>query len=394
MQPAGLLQPLPVPERIWEDISMDFVEGLPISNGFTVVMVVVDRLSKYAHFVPMRHPFTAALVAREFLFHIVRLHGIPSTIVSDRDKIFVSSFWQALFKLQGTKLCMSSSYHPQSDGQTEVVNRTLEQYLRCFVCDKPKKWVDWLPWAEFSYNTSVHTSTKLSPFQVVYGRLPPRVLPYIPGTTKVDAVGGYLQDRDELLKTLRHNLLEARNRMKMYADQHRREVQFQVGDYVYIKLQPYRQTSVVNRVSAKLAPRFFGPYKVLDRVGQVAYRVELPPGSLVHNVFHVSLLKKCDGPTLVQSKEPMDEQVLSPSQKQPESILDERVVQKGKYRPKTELLVKWVGQDREDATWETKWRFQRAYPDFHLEDKVSISGVDCYVSKVQEPKYVSVVKPK
>ena len=104
---------------------------------------------------------------------------------------------------------MSSSYHPQSDGQTEAVNRILEQYLRCFVCDKPKKWVDWLPWAEYSYNTSVHTSTKLIPFQVVYGRLPPKILPYVPGTTKVQAVEDYLQDRDLMLKTLRANLFEA-----------------------------------------------------------------------------------------------------------------------------------------------------------------------------------------
>ncbi|KAD2805543.1 hypothetical protein E3N88_38920 [Mikania micrantha] len=224
MLPAVLLQPLPVPDRIWEDISMDFVEGLPASNGFTVVMVVVNRLSKYAHFITLRHPFTAMSVAREFVSHIVRLHGIPSTIVSDREKIFVSSFWQALFKLQGTTLCMSSSYHPQSDGQTEVVNRVLEQYLRCFICDQPKKWVEWLPWAEFSYNTSIHSYTKITPFEAVYGRLPPKVLPYIPGTTKVEAVEGYLRDRDELLKTLKSKLFEAQNRMKMNADRHRREL--------------------------------------------------------------------------------------------------------------------------------------------------------------------------
>lgn len=105
---------------------MDFVEGLPVSNGFAVLMVVVDRLSKYAHFVPMRHPFTASGVDREFVANIVRLHGIPSTIVSDRDKIFISFFWQALFKLHRSVLCMSSSYHPQSDGQIEAVNRILE----------------------------------------------------------------------------------------------------------------------------------------------------------------------------------------------------------------------------------------------------------------------------
>lgn len=139
MKPAGLLQPLPIPAQIWTDVSMDFIEGLPPSNGHTVIMVVVDRLTKYAHFVALKHPFTAIIVAKAFVANIVRLHGIPTSIVSDRDKVFISSFWQALFQLQGTKLCMSSSYHPQSDGQTEVVNRTLEQYLRCFAGDRPRK---------------------------------------------------------------------------------------------------------------------------------------------------------------------------------------------------------------------------------------------------------------
>jgi len=112
MKPAGLLQPLPIPTRIWTDISMDFIEGLPISNDHSVIMVVVDRLSKYAHFIPLKHPFTAASVAKTFVANVVRLHGIPTSIVSDRDKVFISSFWQTLFQLQGTQLCMSSSYHP------------------------------------------------------------------------------------------------------------------------------------------------------------------------------------------------------------------------------------------------------------------------------------------
>ncbi|GJT12040.1 transposon ty3-G gag-pol polyprotein [Tanacetum coccineum] len=202
---------------------------------------------------------------------------------------------------------------------------------------------------------------------------------YVPGTTKVQEVDDYLCDRDEVLKQLRSNLIVAQNRMKVNADRHRRELEFNEGDLVYIKLQPYRQSSVVSRYSAKLAPRCFGPYKILNRVGLVAYRVELPPGSLIHDVFHVSLLRRFVGtaPEVIQVTQ--DEPVVSPTLMHPEEILEERVVQKGKYRPKTELLVKWKGRPREDATWDTKWRFVRAYLDFHLEDKATASGVDCYV---------------
>nr|GEV97192.1 hypothetical protein [Tanacetum cinerariifolium] len=267
-----------------------FCKGLPNSNGFTAVMVVVDKLSKYAHFVPLCHPFTAITIAREFVSNIVRLH-----------------------------------------------------VLKVFAGDKPKKWVEWFPWAKYSYNTSVHTSTKMMPFEVMYGRPPPKLLPYVLGTTYVQAVDEYLRDRDELLRQLRASLLAAQHRMKSQANHHKRELEFEKG-------------------------------------GPVAYRVELPSGSLIHDVFHVSFLRRCVGSTTEPSQATIDASVLPSSSLQPECILDERVVQKGKYRPKTELLVKWLGRPREDATWETKWRFIRFYPDFRLVDKSSVSGVDCYVT--------------
>lgn len=154
LAPAGLLQPLPIPERIWEDISLDFIVGLPISGGKTLILVVVDWLSKYAHFLPLVTNLTSMMVASVFVNEIIRLHGIPHSIVSDRDRAFISSFWQEILRLQGTKLSMSTSYHPQTDGETKVVNRGLEMYLRCFTMDQPRSWIRYLAWAEFWYNSA------------------------------------------------------------------------------------------------------------------------------------------------------------------------------------------------------------------------------------------------
>lgn len=154
--PAGLLQPLPIPQIFWEDIAMDFISNLPPSRGYATIFVVVDRLSKFAHFIPLKAAFNSKSVVNAFISNIVKMHGFPKTIVSDRDSIFINSFWQQLFKAQGTILAMSSVYHPQSDGQTEVLNKTLEMYLRCFVFYYPKAWVDMLPWAQFWYNTLFH----------------------------------------------------------------------------------------------------------------------------------------------------------------------------------------------------------------------------------------------
>ena len=160
-----------------------FIDGLPSSKGKSTIYVVVDRLSKYAHFIPISHPYTAVTVAQIFFDQVFRLHGMPQSIVCDRDPTFTSAFWKEIFWLNGMDFTFSSSYHPQIDGQTEVTNWTVEMYLRCFTSSKPKEWVRWISWAEYCDNTSLHSSTGKTPFEAVYGWPPPTLLSYVPGNT-------------------------------------------------------------------------------------------------------------------------------------------------------------------------------------------------------------------
>lgn len=194
---AGLLMPLPIPSNIWQDISMDFITDMPIVKGKSVIMVVIDRLSKCAHFSPLIPNFNVSKVAELFVQDIVKLHGIPSSIVSDRDRVFTSRFWKELNKLSGTKLNFSSAYHPQSNGQTEVVNRILEMYLRSYCHENHKLWLNLLPWAELWYNSSFQSSLDLTPFRVLYEKEASEIPHYNQGKSSVQAVDTILQLREE-----------------------------------------------------------------------------------------------------------------------------------------------------------------------------------------------------
>ena len=258
---------------------MDFVEGLSKFGGRDVIMVVVDRLTKYSHFMDLAHPFTVATVANAYIKHVFKLHGNPNTIVSDRGPTFTSKFWQDLFRLQEVEIQLSFSYHPQTDGQTKVVNRCLEGYFRCVCGQYPHTWSKWLALAEYWYNTNYHSTLDITHFQALYGIPPHFHIPYISGDSFIATVDQMLREREDMFKVLQFQLRKAQNIMKMQTDKHRTERSFQIGDLVFLKLQLYRQRSVTHTPVPKLAPKFYDPFRVIDKVGKVAYQLQLPPNA-------------------------------------------------------------------------------------------------------------------
>lgn len=216
------------------------------------------------------HPFTAAHVAQLFFDHVFKHHGCPTTIVNDRDPIFLSGFWKDFMRLQGISLTYSTAYHPQTDGQTEVLNRCLESYLRCMVMDFPLKWYKWLTLAEWWYNTTFHSAIGMTLFEALYGIAPPLHIPYIPHDTKIESVEDLFRHRELIIAKLKLSLSKARNRMKQLADVHRSDRSFLVGDWVFLKLQSYVQSSLKAHQYHKLSPKFYGPFLILEGIGAVA----------------------------------------------------------------------------------------------------------------------------
>ncbi|GJT20375.1 retrotransposon-related protein [Tanacetum coccineum] len=363
----GLLQPLPIPKFVWSSISIDFIEGLPKSQGYNVIFVVVDRLTKYAHFIPLTHPFTAVHVAQAFLDNVCKLHGMPESIISDRDKVFLSLFWNELFVLLKVKLQMSTAYHPQSDGQTEVVNRCLETYLRCMTGEHPQEWSKWLPLAELGYNSNYHSAIKATPFEALYGQPPHVHVPYMGGMSRVDAMDRTHVAREKVVRLLKFHLERAQNRMKQQTDKHRSERVLEVGDWVWLKLQPHRQVSLRQGKQNKLSPKYFGPFEITSRVGEVAYKLKLPDYSQIHDVFHVSQLKKCkgnhQGTVLVPLPQLNKESLI---EMQPMKLLDRKMVKRGNAMT-VYGLIQWTNGDVQDATWELLEELCQRFPEFDLD---------------------------
>jgi hypothetical protein len=368
------LLPLPVPVAVWADIALDFIEGMSKVGGKMVILTVVDRFSKYAHFIPLAHPYTAESVARVFFAEVVRLHGVPQSIVSDRDPVFTSAFWKALMAASGSKLQMSTAFHPQSDGQSEAANKVIAMYLRCFTGDRPRQWVRWLPWAEYIYNTAYQVSIKATPFSIVYGREPPSLRSYEPGECRVQAVAREMEERDALLADVRYRLEQAQAVTKRNYDKKHRAVIFAPGDWVWLHVRHRTPLSLPSATSGKLKPRYYGPYLIKELINPMAARLILPAGTKIHDVFHVGLLKKFVGtPPVAPAPLPlMHHGAVLP--------VPEKVVRMRLARGVRQVLVRWVGTAPSEATWEDVDDFVQRFPTFQLEDELLVEGGKrCYV---------------
>nr|CAE05320.2 OSJNBa0056L23.18 [Oryza sativa Japonica Group] len=363
-KPAGLLQPLKIPEWKWEEIGMDFITGLPrTSAGHDSIWVVVDRLTKVAHFIPGQNNLHGEKACR--VIHCARvecLHGVPKKIVSDRGSQFTSKFWQKLQSELGTRLNFSTAYHPQTDGQTERVNQILEDMLRACVLDFGGSWDKNLPYAEFSYNHSYQASLQMSPNEALYGRK--CRTPLLWDQTGERQVFGtdILREAEEKVKIIQERLRVAQSRQKSYADNRRRDLVFEEGDYVYLRVTPLRGVHRF-QTKGKLAPRFVGPFKIVSRRGEVAYQLELPPSMAgIHDVFHVSQLKKClRVPTEEADPDRIELQEDLTYVEKPVRIL-EVSERKTRNRVIRFCKVQWSNHSEEEATWEREDELKSAHP--------------------------------
>nr|GFB96784.1 putative reverse transcriptase domain-containing protein [Tanacetum cinerariifolium] len=322
---------------------MDFVTKLPKSSqGYDTVWVIVDRLTKSVIFTPIRETDPMDELARIYLKEVVMRHGIPVSIISDRDPRFASNFWRSLQNALGTRLDMSTAYHPETDGQSERTIQTLEDMLCACAIDFGKGWVNHLPLVKFSYNNSYHASPEL------------------------------IQETTEKIVQIKQRMQAAHDRQKSYADLKRKPMEFQVGDKVMLKVSPWKGVVRFGK-QGKLDPKYIGPFKLLEDIVKVAYKLEFPEElSRVHNTFHVSNLKKChaDEPLAVMLDGLHFDDKLH-FVEEPVEIVDREV--KWLKRSRIQLVkVRWNSKRGPEFTWEREDQFRKKYP--HLFAKTASSS--------------------
>ncbi|KAL8119581.1 hypothetical protein AgCh_016907 [Apium graveolens] len=362
-RPSGLLQPLEIPKWKWEHIAMDFIVGLPRTKvNYDAIWVIVDRLTKSAHFLLINERFSLNKLVHMYFKEIVVCHGVPVSIVSDRDPRFNSRFWKSFQECLGMRLNMSTAYHPQMDDQSERTIQTIEDMLRVCAIDFKGSWDEHLPLVEFAYNNSYHANIGMPPYEALYGRKC-RSPVYWGEVGKRKILGPELvQQMKEVVEVIQKRLIAAQHRQRKYADQLRKDMEFKEGNLVLLKVSPWKGLPRFGK-KGKLSPRYVGPFEILKCVGKVAYELVLPPHmEHIHNVFHVSMLKKYNPDSRhVIEYEPIELQADLLYVESPTEILEER---EKVLRNKVVKLVRvlWRNPRVEESTWELESDMREKYP--------------------------------
>lgn len=345
-KPLGLLTPNPIPIAPWENLSVDLIVGLPDSQGFDSILVIVDRFTKMIHALPTMSTITSEGVAKLYRDNVWKLHGLPKSIISDRGSQFASKFMTELNRLLGITTALSTAYHPQTDGQTERVNQDIEQYLRLFVNYRQDDWVDWLSLAEFTFNNRLHSSTNHSPFWLNTRRHP--ISSFSPPSQSiVEGANDFAKRMAEVCSEAEKALQEAADDMKRFYDtRHQEGPKFKVGDLVFLSNVNLRSTCP----SRKLDDKHFGPFKITKQISPVNFELDLPhQWSLTTSVFHVSKLKPFTAdPFSISAPPPPPDLIADHLEYEVEAILDSRQTTRGALQ----YLVKWKGYGREENSWE------------------------------------------
>ncbi|GKE51081.1 putative reverse transcriptase domain-containing protein [Tanacetum coccineum] len=352
---------------------MDFVTKLPkMTNGYETILVIVDCLTKSAHFLPMRENDPMEKLMKLYMKEVVTRHGVPVSIISDRDGRFTSLFWQALHKALGNQLDMSTAYHPETDGQSERTIQTLEDMLRACVLDFGKSLERHLPLVEFSYNNSYHTSIKAAPFEALYGRKCRSPVCWEEVGDAQLTGPAIIHETIKKIIQIKSRIQASRDRQKSYANIRRKPKVFHVGDKVMLNVSPWKGVVCFGKWG-KLNPRYVGPFKVIKRVGTVSYKLQLPQQlSRVHNIFHVSNLKKClSNESLVIPLEELRVDDKLHFVEEPTEVMDREIKQLKMSRIPI-IKVRWNSKQCPEFTWEREDQFKQKYP--HLFTKTAPSS--------------------
>ncbi len=297
--PEGKLVPLPIPHRPWSHLGVDFANDLPPSNGFTTILIVVDRFSKSCKLIPLGRLPSALETAESLFQHIFRNFSLPEDIVSDRGPQFISRVWRGFVRLLGVSVSLSSGYHPQTNGQTERKIQEIGRYLRAYCHERQDSWSQYLPWAEYAQNSLRQETTGLTPFQCVLGFQPP-LFPWTEERSEVPAVDHWFRESERVWDSAHIHLQRAVRRHKANSDTRRSANPiYQPGDRVWLSTRDIR----LRLPCKKLSPRYIGPFWVMRRINDVTYRVHLPDQYRISPTFHVSLLKSFTDPLLPPSTE-------------------------------------------------------------------------------------------